>query len=280
MPPTPKKMHNSISRIKKENSNGEQITAPDVHTFVGDLIKYSEETIIAADSLIGNAEKLGIFEGHDLTKIEIQEKMVPFFLTAKNTNDIFLNLHEKKYTTAIITALEIPSNFKSNKFSTNTILSLSNTLNSEKKVLILQELFKITDFKQKDDDLTDLELLRLRLEKEFTFNNTSIIATHIAKITDAIKNKKYSDFLEHKKALQDELKKAPESFISTYTDIKLQPLIYNHLKTILEESKFGALEKELLTKKVSEFVKNHPFQYNLGRKRQFKASRKRSFESF
>ncbi|WP_123955263.1 hypothetical protein [Flavobacterium cheongpyeongense] len=136
------KLHNSLLDIKKANAAGEKITAEQVHSLTADVIDFSEDVLFTADTLVANSslKLLGDFDVKPLI-----HKTTPYITTARTVNDIFLDLHTKNYTTAIIKAIEIPSAFgKSNdQFSFySEMLTITNNLNSVQQLQNLKKLFE------------------------------------------------------------------------------------------------------------------------------------------
>lgn len=152
------KLHNSLLDIKKANAAGEKITAEQVHSLTADVIDFSEDVLFTADTLVANSslKLLGDFDVKPLI-----HKTTPYITTARTVNDIFLDLHTKNYTTAIIKAIEIPSAFgKSNdQFKLyNEILIITNNLNSVQQLHNLKKLFEYPRL------YTDLEKLENQQE--------------------------------------------------------------------------------------------------------------------
>lgn len=136
------KLQNSLLDIKKANAAGEKITAEQVHSLTADVIDFSEDVLFTVDTLVANSslKLLGDFDVKPLIN-----KTTPYITTARTVNDIFLDLHTKNYTTAIIKAIEIPSAFgKSNdQFKVyNEILTITNNLNAIQQLQNLKKLFE------------------------------------------------------------------------------------------------------------------------------------------
>ena len=135
------KLHNSLLKIKKANSSGEKVAAEEIHDLAGDIIDFSEDVFFAADTLL-NTPSLRMLQDADISPI--LKKTAPYITTARTVNDIFLDLHTKNYTTAMIKAIEIPSAFGKNNDESQlyaSILNITNDLGNIQKAANLKNLF-------------------------------------------------------------------------------------------------------------------------------------------
>ncbi|CAI2768154.1 hypothetical protein [Flavobacterium collinsii] len=135
------KLHNSLLKIKKANSSQEKVTPEQIHDLAADVIDFSEDVFFAADTLI-NTPSLNLLGTADIKTI--LKKTAPYVTTARTVNDIFLDLHTKNYTTAIIKAIEIPSAFGKNNEQYelySTLINITNGLGNMQKANNLKNLY-------------------------------------------------------------------------------------------------------------------------------------------
>lgn len=99
------------SEIRKLNKAGVKIGADTVYNFVDAMVGLSENLSFASDTLFSYllAKRLNITVNNSiiLTPNYFTNKLKPYFLVARTTNNIFINLQRKKYATALLTALEL-----------------------------------------------------------------------------------------------------------------------------------------------------------------------------
>lgn len=115
------KLQTYIEAVKKANKDDKEVPIETIHGLVDTFVEFSEAVAKTADMLIDQNNNL------DLVNIETTDiigKSQPYFNTARAVNDIFLDLHQKRFTTAIISALEIPSNFTSDDISISKLTNL------------------------------------------------------------------------------------------------------------------------------------------------------------
>ncbi|MRG46124.1 hypothetical protein GFS24_13425 [Chitinophaga sp. SYP-B3965] len=89
--------------IRKANKAGIKPGADTVYAFIKSIISFSEETTGAADKLINYLDDTD----KATERIEISQLTKPYFTIANTTNDVIYDIQRKKYTTALIKALEI-----------------------------------------------------------------------------------------------------------------------------------------------------------------------------
>jgi|GEM_PF-1552570 len=133
------KVYTSAMEIRKANKNGQKIGADSVYTFVKSIIDLAEEVTSSGDTLVtflmANIDikslddsklRYEISLGKGNTQpLRLKEKTQPYFAVAHKTNDIVLDLQKKKYTTAILKALEVTALVLPDRFTQSMIL-LSN----------------------------------------------------------------------------------------------------------------------------------------------------------
>lgn len=113
------KVFNTAADIRKANKAGIKPGADTVYSFIKSIIAFSQETTTAADKLVGRL----MDSGRDVEPIHLSQLTQPYFTIANTTNDVIYDIQRKKYTTALIKALDISSDlFK------NTQLTLASNL--------------------------------------------------------------------------------------------------------------------------------------------------------
>lgn len=121
-------------QIRKLNKKGEKVPVELASEFIGNVIDLTESFTIGADSivnyLLGGVEKLNFGldsaiiderpgnikyqikfgkKGLDLERLALERSAKPYLKAARISNEIIIDLHEKKFANAILKALEIAS---------------------------------------------------------------------------------------------------------------------------------------------------------------------------
>ena len=159
------KIHSSAQSIKKKNKNNEEIEYKEVHDFINQIIGFTREVVSTADLLVKNDYNVVALPATTLS-YSFKEKLTPYFSIANTANDLVLDLHEKKYSNAIIKAIEIPLWLKStsqedkiNLYKTKTIIQ------NQSDMIVLSKAFNpginAAEIKQLS---TSLKIISLKLE--------------------------------------------------------------------------------------------------------------------
>tara|TARA_R110000764_G_scaffold127577_1_gene215393 strand:- start:3234 stop:5663 length:2430 start_codon:yes stop_codon:yes gene_type:complete len=105
------KLHDDFEAIKRTNNLEEEVSAEQIHSLLNQLIDFSEDLLVSVDDLLINLELkiTNRYEHQDIVGLTN-----PYFTTARTVNEIFLDLHQKNFSTAIIKAIEIPDALRKN----------------------------------------------------------------------------------------------------------------------------------------------------------------------
>lgn len=168
------KIHTTAQSIKKKNKNNEEIEYEEIHGFVHDIIGFTEEIVATSDLLLKNDYNVIILPDSVSTSLTFKTKLIPYFAIAKTGNDLVLDLHQKKYSNAIIKAIEIPlylnvkdQNFKNNLYNTKILLEQQSDLMTIRKAF--NPNIKIEEVKNLKSPLT---IVNLKLMDKKELKNT------------------------------------------------------------------------------------------------------------
>ncbi|WP_142688600.1 hypothetical protein [Chitinophaga polysaccharea] len=117
------KVFNNATELRKASKAGQKPGADTIYNFVKSIIDFSEDATHAADTLLD-------FVKSDRSELQLYHLMYPYFSVANTTNEVMYDIQQKKYTTALLKALEVTAPLVSrNKVSgVNTLAqSLSNS---------------------------------------------------------------------------------------------------------------------------------------------------------
>jgi hypothetical protein len=168
------KIHTTTQSIKKKNKNGEELNYEEIHGFVSEIIGFTEEIVATSDLLLKNDYKLEIISDELSESIDFKTKLIPYFSVARIGNDLVLDLHQKKYSNAIVKAIEIPlylnlkkQGVKNNLYSAKILIENQNDLMTLSKAL--NPSIKIEEVKSLKSNLT---IVNLRLKNIKGLENT------------------------------------------------------------------------------------------------------------
>lgn len=256
------RLNTSFNDIKKANSAKEKVTAEQVHSLASDMIDFAEEVVRVIDTLATN-KNLNLFDAH--TGKNIVKTTKPYFITARTVNDIFLDLHTKSYTTALVKAIEIPLAFgKDNSQSKvyNSIISLVNNTDGIQELYNLKKLLsykRVYTDKEKLENQQDLALwIKISLENN---PNLSVYSTAYAPVYDLIKNKDVDDkFSKELKPFKDLINKNIVSFSKEYAGVNTDGILKN-VDALLEKHNITDVEVKKSIKTSIENAINNSIKY-------------------
>ncbi|MCD0472323.1 hypothetical protein [Flavobacterium sp. JAS] len=138
------KIHTTAQSIKKKNKNNEEIKYEEIHDFVDEIIEFTQQVIVTADVLLKKDYKFIVLpEG--AADFDFKAKLNPYFTVASTGNDLVFDLHQKKYSNAIIKAVEIPLllNRKNTKLSSD-LLDIKYLVEQQNDLVLLGKVFNPT----------------------------------------------------------------------------------------------------------------------------------------
>ena len=230
------KLYQEALAIKKRSKDDEkEIDILMVHSFVGSFISFFEELIVSTDIILKEGKK------HDLEvpDFTLKEKMTPYFSTAKSANSIVLDLHQKKFSSAIITSMEIPMHFTNKEISSGKLLHYADNIENIAQLNLFKELFstykKLPSKEVKLESLKELVgLINVSLEPKITsFNSIK------SKITSL-----------EEKLIDKTIKK--EDYVKILDSIRLEIIEDENLKAILKH--FVNIDVEKVTNNIIDLV--------------------------
>lgn len=274
--------------IKKKNKNNEEVTYEEIYSFIEDFIDFSLEIVTTADELV--TDKFKIIEPS--VKIEIENKLSPYFSVAKIANNMVLDLHQKKYSNAIIKAIEIPLHFSDSNLSTN-LQNISDKVAFNNDLSVMQNLYKEKTFSDLSDEdkikklnslNTSLEVLAIKISgtpKLNTFKKAiDKFSLYVASSGTKMDDQKLKEEIEELKnatrvvitndhllkfagiSKEDILKSVKEQLEKKKYDVavinniesKIDTYLNNQLKKHILNDTIGASEEVTITAIISEFA--------------------------
>lgn len=139
------KIYQQAKKIKKINKDEKQNITPElIYSFINDFVDFLQQLTKTGDFIADEAFKI--------EKLNINKKLSPYLNTAKNVSSIVLDLQKKRYATAIIKTIEIPSNLSSYSISLEELLDLPKSVSSIPTLYYTQQLFKNYSEKPKNEE--------------------------------------------------------------------------------------------------------------------------------
>lgn len=173
------KLYQDALVLKKASKNAdEKIEFTDVHTFVESFTSFFEQAITTSELLIKEGKSYGLVD--TTIDLKIRDNLMPYINTTKSANNMVLQIHQKKYSTALITALEIPSNFNANVAENNTLNFAINALKNSEQILRIKTL--TSDYKslpKKQEKINAVLELLENIYANSTDNNLQLLINNV-----------------------------------------------------------------------------------------------------
>ena len=256
------KIHSTAQSIKKKNKNNEEIKYEEIHDFINQIIGFTQGIVATADLLIENKYNVVALPTSTLS-YSFKEKLTPYFSIANTANDLVLDLHEKKYSNAIIKAIEIPLWLKSTNQDDKINLYRAKTIiENHSDMLLLSRAFNPDINAAEIKELsTSLKILSLKLEGNselsFVHKELDILSkkesvkeykTHLELLRATIK-KHQKELLKHFDIDTEEIKKT----VLAYLEKKNQPqTVQNYFSTQLDAYTVAVFNHTILHDKKGE----------------------------
>ncbi|TCP24296.1 hypothetical protein EV195_106101 [Tenacibaculum skagerrakense] len=237
------KLQKNIEQVKKSNKTNDKVFYTDVYELINTLIGFSEEITKTAENITRKGIELNFFEAK-LDTVSILQKTKPYFKTATSVNQIFLDLHQKKFTTAIINALEIPSNFSNNNISLNKLLELKNDFINANNLLLLKEFLSYKSIPTNTDKKEAFKKIAEQLNYILNSSNNASLANLKQQYTTL-----YKTIINDKK---DEFEKYLTQFKSAIENSDTAIIILKEYAKIDFNETFKAPIEAFLASKVSQ----------------------------
>lgn len=238
------KIYSSAQSIKKKNKNNETIEYKEIHDFITEIIGFTQGVVATADLLVKNNYNIVALPASTLS-YSFKEKLTPYFSIANTANNLVLDLHEKKYSNAIIKAIEIPLWLKSTNQDDKINLYRAKTIiENHSDMLLLSKAFNPDINAAEIKELsTSLKILSLKLggNSELSFVQKGLdtlskkesvkeYKTHLELLRATIK-KHQKELLTHFDIDTEEIKKT----VLAYLQKKDQPqTVQNYFSTQLD----------------------------------------------
>jgi len=223
------RLNTSFNDIKKTNSAKEKVTAEQIHDLTGNIIDFAEEVIRVIDTLATD-EDLKLFDS--ATNGTIAKTTKPYFITARTVNNIFLDLHTKSYTTALVKAIEIPLAFAKDNSQSRVYNSIISVVNNTKDIQQLYNLKKLLSYDRVYTDIEKLENqqnlgLWIKIALESNPNLTTYAAKYVPVYESLKNNDKDGTFNTDLKAFEDLIKNNNIIFYKEYAGIDIYDILNN-----------------------------------------------------
>ncbi|WJS96801.1 hypothetical protein NYQ10_10170 [Flavobacterium johnsoniae] len=253
------RLNTSFNDIKKANSAKEKVTAEQVHSLAGDMIDFADGVVRVIDTLATDKD-LKLFDAPSVETIVKTTK--PYFITARTVNDIYLDLHTKNYTTALIKAIEIPLAFGKDNSQSKVYNSITALVNNADDINQLRNLKKLFSYKKVYTDEDKLKSQKeLGLWVKISLDNTPNLSdysksyetvnnliqnkdvdnqfsTLLCDFETSIKNKSTEFYKEYAGINTDEILKNVDDLLTKHniTDVKIKTSIKNTIKDAIDNS--------------------------------------------
>ena len=270
------KLQEVIASIKRANNDDDKVKATEVHNLIETLITFSEDIAITADDIITQGVKLGLFTAGQVQMGTIVSKTKPYFETAKKVNNIFLDLHNKNYTTAIISALEIASNYTNKDLSLAKLVNVENQFTNANDLTLLKTFLASEKIPGNENKKNKLKDLAVRTQQIILRSNDASIVPIQAQfnlVLQAINQDKNGVFKTELKTLKNMIKTQYKDVLKSYAQIKLTEVFIDPINKLIDAKQLNAGLTADLKKYVADFTENASKAYLLGDDEGLKASK-------
>ncbi|SNR16637.1 hypothetical protein [Tenacibaculum jejuense] len=271
------KLQEVIASIKRANKDDDKIKTTEVHNLIETLIEFSEEITITSDDIIREGINLGLFSNLDIDTTTIVNKTKPYFETAKKVNSIFLDLHNKNYTTAITTSLDIVNDYTHKDLSLAKLINIENQLVNASDLTLLKTFLEsksIPGNEKKKNALKDLAVLVQEIIYRPTMNmNLTAIKTQFDRVLSAIDSNENNNFKKELKQLKSDIELQYKDVLKEYAGIKLTEVFITPIHNFIDGKSINANIKTKLKTYVEDFTKNASKAYLLGEDKDLKSSK-------
>lgn len=273
------KIYAQALALKKKKKSNEEIKYEEVYGFVDDFISFAEEVVTTSDMFITTTYKFYNTDIH--ADFDLKKTLEPYFKVTRVANNMMLDLHQKKYSNAIIKALEIPLSFKGENGGNlvmlqdvKTAIETHQDLNKMKNVFALAlagpDANKISELKSVQ---VPLEILSIKLDEadalgelKRCLNRLNKAIVKVEQINPAAISDKDKESIEEAVSEYGELKalfKENYKPILNYYGINTEEII-NSLKTTLYPGNQNTKVVIYLEKKFDQYTKNAYCKVTLG----------------
>ncbi|WP_299339164.1 hypothetical protein [uncultured Psychroserpens sp.] len=178
------KIHNDALAIKKAKNNSDKVDIKDVHGLIKGILEMALETVKSADKILDTTQPLKTL-AITLPK-SLEAYTSSYFKIANTSNDIVLDIHTKKFSSAIIKAIELPSYFNYNGFDASKIYNLQQQLLNVQQFNVIRTALVATKIPKNKDERQILESNLLFLKAAIQKKNNANLNTIITSIDTAI----------------------------------------------------------------------------------------------
>ncbi len=257
------RLYNDAISIKKASDNNEKVPIETVHNFIEGTISLSEAIVKNTQELFDKAKELDSIN----KPINIKKPIKKYFQLARISNDIFLDLHNKKYSIAILKALEIyPALINNKNQKLPSIVFTSEALFKNQKILTNTiGVLKKEKYPKKDEEIAELKDIALTLElllKKIEWGNSSITNNNTYKGLKALlksvnEDNTNKDYKNNLTSFKTKIKANPSDFINSFTPINIDKLsILESIDEFIDKNieQNPALIKQEIRDNTKEFV--------------------------
>ncbi len=261
------KLYRDAITIKKAKTTKEGVPYATIHAFTKGIIGLSEAIIGDTAELINDLNETGLV--NEELNFSIKDKTKHYFSVAHTANNILLDLHQEKYSTAIIKALEIHTNFKKDPSNgikeyanSESISTALNVLQNNTNVNTIANLIRFKEYPTAKEDIDKLNnyalkasVLSNKIKWNSSFFNKKLYKetkAFITLINDIKEAKTDVTKQKHYKSLIAKFKTSYKAISTLYIDDAI-PLINKitglDIKELAYQSVNNAIEKSTVENK-------------------------------
>lgn len=252
------KIHNDALAIKKAKNNSDKVDIKDVHGLIKGILEMAQETVKSADKILDTTQPLKTL-AITLPK-SLEAYTSSYFKIANTSNDIVLDIHTKKFSSAIIKAIELPSYFNYNGFDASKIYNLQQQLLNVQQFNVIRTALVATKIPKSKDERQILESNLLFLKAAIQKKNNANLNTIITSIDTAIGLVQTNASNKAYKAVRDEvvnqLKTNFKAALIEFASINIDNTITTPLTTYLNNTISDPTVRTQISKVTNTFIES------------------------
>ncbi|MEH6538278.1 MAG: hypothetical protein V7719_17910 [Psychroserpens sp.] len=252
------KIHNDALAIKKSKNNNEKVDIKDVHALIEGILQMAQETVKSADQIFSSTlpmQSLGI----NLPET-MEHYTSPYFKIANTSNNIMLDIHTKKYSSAIIKAIEIPTYLNTTGFDASKIYNIQQKLLQTQELNVIKNVLVQKKIPNKKEDRQTLESHLLFLKAVIQKKNNPKLNPIISDINKAIilvvNNKSDKDYSDVRTNIINELKNNFKESLSEFASINIDKTVITPLTTYLSANINDPVIRQKIISITNTFIQN------------------------
>ncbi|MDT0608034.1 hypothetical protein [Croceitalea rosinachiae] len=190
------KVYTAALAIRKAKDGEEKVDFQKVAEFATSLIDMLEQMSLSADNILGKTNIKDL-------KIDLNSKLTPYLNIAKKSNEIVLDLHEKKFSNAIIKGIELTSSLKNDGVSLERILDIPSHIQNAPNAVLVSEFLSYSSIPKDTVRLNRLRLLKDQIKKLTGYEVCGVI-DDLAPLKEAVKTNDDTKIINAIKSLKNQ----------------------------------------------------------------------------